>query len=409
MQPGGLHVEGSYDLVVGDLEATGSTNAHPAVGQHARLDIRKNATGYDAALTPEFGQSAEMSVALEQDGTVTLSGQAWFSDGSTATDELQTIHLAVGDDGKWSGTFTAEGSEMITNGDTGTESDATATGTVGADARAPQVRASAIVSAPTVVLPWDALEVETSEPVDASALTSALSLTPGSVSWQASPPEVSWLGTTSSFGYRTIWSDFSGNSSLGVAAGLLDPSGNASPSVATPVQFLDVPLAAAFSGSTAPAMWGKATVASSPESCGQAAACFEIGPLDGPCGAEPGGIAGRLVANGSKISITYRLRVASEFSQPQWPSGLGLSLATPGTAAQLASSDLFPTLNATGDPTYGYASDWTTAEIAPQQMGGGEIGFSFVPFGAAQSYCGGELGFVPVTVVVDVAEIKMVP
>ena len=418
VDPGGLHIDGSYDLVVGDLQAVQAnqpysppTSGHPAIGQHARLDILKTGSEYQAAITPDFGVTVPMSVSFEQDGTVTLTGSVSFASGAsvnfTTSDELDTIHLAVGSDGKWTGAFTAEGQEMVFEGDAGYQSDATATGTVAADARAPELRASAVASAPTVVLPWDELEVDASEPLDGAAFGGAISLVPGSVHWLTPTTNVDWVGPTSIVGYRTIWDDFSGNASLGVAAGLLDPSGNASAGVSTPIAYLDVPLATDFSGSTAPAMWGAATIASSPESCGTASTCFEIGPLDGPCNAEPGGIAGRLPATGTTLAITYRIRVASQYEAPQWPAGLGVSFATPGVAAQLSSSSAYPAFNATGDATYNYASDWTTAHIAVGPAS--EVGFSLVPFAAAQSYCGGELGFVPVKAVVDVVQVKLDP
>jgi len=418
VDPGGLHIEGSYDLVVGDVQATQPSQpypppsgGHPAIGQHARLDILKTGSDYQAAITPDFGTTVPMSVSFEKDGTVTLSGSVSFATGDSAyvttSDELDTIHLAVGTDGKWSGAFTAEGQEMVFQGDAGYQSDATATGTVGADARAPELRASAITSAATVVLPWDELEVDASEPLDGAAFGSAISLVPGSVHWLTPTTNVDWVGPTSIVGYRTIWDDFSGNASLGVAPGLRDPSGNASAGVSTPIAYLDVPLAPEFSGSTAPAMWGAATIASSPDSCGTAATCFEIGPLDGPCNAEPGGIAGRLPATGTTLSITYRIRVASQYGAPQWPAGLGVSFATPGVAAQLASGSAYPAFNATGDATYDYASDWTTAQIAVGPAS--EVGFSVVPFAAAQTYCNGELGFTPVKAVVDVVQVKLDP
>ncbi len=422
VDPATLHIEGSYDLVVtgfvlGPQQPGGPqeppTAGHPAVASHARIDIRKNGATYDAAVTPDFGQSSAMTVSFGSDGNVTLTGSFSFGgDGggyASASDDLDALHVTVGNDGRFSGPFTAEGREDVFEGDVGWQTDATASGTIGADARAPQANLTVIAPAQGIVLPWDALDAQTSEPVDDAALTSALSLTPGSVAWQPPTPNVAWLGPTSIVGYRTIWSDFSGDATLAAAGGLLDPSGNASAATSTTVHYLDVPTAAAFTGATPPATWGAATVVSSPDSCGQAGSCVEIGPVTGPCGAQPGGIAGRIPASGAtKLSITYRLRVGSQYSQPYWPTGLGLSIATPGATAQLVASSVAPTLNATSDPTYGYASDWTTAEIALPKSAA-EVGFSLVPFQAMASYCGGELGFPPVAIVVDVVEVKAIP
>ena len=419
IDPGTLHIEGSYDLIVGDFEAqpaqqgypTPPTTGHPAIGQHARVDIRKNGSGYDAAVTPDFGASSPMTVSFGSDGTATLTGTVSFAMGSSqyasTSDTLTTLHLGVGADGHLSGAFTAEGNEGIFEGDVGWQADATASGKIGADARAPQARVAA-AGTQSVVLPWDPLSVELSEPVN-DGLASAISLTPGAASWQPAQPGVDWLGPTSLLGYRTSWSDFSGDATLAIAGGLADPSGNASDAAAAPVHFLDVPTASSFSGATPPAMWGAASVASGSASCGTAASCVEIGPLNGPCTAGDGGIAGRLPASGAtQLSITYRVRTSSQYGSPYWPAGLGLYVATPGSGAQLASGAAFPTMNATNDPTYPYASDWTTSVVA-LPVTGNEIGFSLVPFGAMQSYCGGELGFPNATIVVDVAEVTVAP
>jgi hypothetical protein len=418
IDPAGLHVEGSYDLVLSNVSGDPNpqpyappTTTHPGIGQHARLDIRKVGASYEAAVTPEFGSPASMTVSFGQDGTMTLQGTVPFSSSSSSadvTDELDALHLGVAGDGHLSGSFTAEGQTTVFEGDVAWQGSITAGGSIGADARAPQARISAYASAPSVLLPWDEINAQTSEPVDATALDGALGLTPGSVSWQVSPSALDWLGATEAYGYRTSWSDFSGPATLSIAGGLVDPSGNVSNATSVPVTFLDVPQAAAFDGTTLPAMWGAAAPASGTDACGTAGSCVEIGPLEGPCNAQPGGIAGRLPATGTKLSITYRLRVASQYGQPQWPSGLGVSVAVPGQAAQLVAPSMFPTLNPTGDATYPYASDWTTDELTVSATGP-EIGFSVVPFAGAQSYCGGELGFAPVTVVVDVVQVKLTP
>jgi len=419
IDPSTLHVEGSYDLVVSNIVGQPSPNpyqppdsGHPGIGQHARLDIRKIGSSYDAAVTPENGDPVAMTVTFESDGTMTLVGEypVGSSGGSeySTSDEIDALHLAVGADGRFSGGFTAEGQTNVSEGDVGWQSDNTATGTVGADARPPTAQVSALGSAQSVLLPWDELYVHTSEPVDAAALGSALSLTPGAASFQVSSPSVDWIGATSAVGYRTIWSDFSGQASLGVAGGLVDPSGNASAAATSAVQFLSVPSAATFGGASPPAMWGAATIATSSESCGTAASCIEIGPLTGPCGAQPGGIAGRLEAGGAtQLSLTFRVRAATQYGPPGWM--FDVSAATPGKGAQVLTGELtMPPMNATTDATYPYASDWTTATVALPDTGP-EVGFSLVPFQTAQSYCGGGPAFPPVTMLVDVAEITTVP
>jgi hypothetical protein len=420
VDPGALHIEGSYDLVVSDVQGEPNpepypppSTTHPAVGEHARLDIHKNGASYEAALTPEFGDATAMTVSFGADGTVTLAGDVAFSGGASyasVTDDLSALHFAVGGDGHFTGSFSAEGTENVFEGDVGWQGAISASGTTGADARPPTAQISPIASAQGALLPWDTLYARMSEPVDGASLAGALSLTPGAASWQVQPAPFDWIGATTAVGYRTSWSDFAGDATLSVAAGLADPSGNVSAATATPTSFLAVPQAASFDGATLPAMWGVAAPASTSESCGAAGSCVEIGPLDGPCSAQAAGIAGRIGAPGAgKVSITFRVRAASQYGQPYMGTGLGLTLATPGQPAQpIFDGQLSPALTETGDATYPYASDWTTAVVKLPQSGA-EIGFSIVPFGEATTYCGGGPALPPVTVVVDVAQVTAVP
>jgi hypothetical protein len=226
------------------------------------------------------------------------------------------------------------------------------------------------------------------------------------VSWQSGSTSVAWLGDVSLTGSRTSWS-LSGTATLGVAAGLTDPSSNISVAVATPLAFLDVPKGAAFSGATPPAMWGKTQVATGSDACGTASSCIEIGPLDGPCNAPPAGLAARLDATAGKtISVTFRLRAASQYGQPYF-SGVGFSVAAPGSAPQeVTDPNLQVTFAQTSDPTYAYATDWVTAKLAAPASPD-EVGLGLLPFGNASTYCGGGPAMPPLTLVVDVAAISM--
>lgn len=421
IDPTTLHIEGSYDFVIGGVTITPSTDpqplqpssSHPAIGQHARLDIQKSGSSYVAAVTPDFSDPQSMTVSIASDGTVTLVGSVSFSGGDsgyqTTSDELDTIRLAVGSDGHLAGTFNADGNEYISEGDVGWVNVASVTGNVGADSRAPQSLANMVPYAQTVVLPWDSINVRLSEPVAADALMNAVSLAPSqggtaSVAWTASPSTIDWLGSSSLTGFRRSWSDFSGAATLSVAAGLADPSGNVSASVAAPVQFIDVPSGEAFGGSAPPAMWGAAAIVSSADSCGSAGSCIEIGPITGPCSAQAGGIAGHFTNSGNSISLTYRIRIAAQGSG--LPGGLGVSVATPGFAAHaLTDPKLEPQINPTNDPNYPFASDWTTATIALPQLAS-DVGFAVSPFANGQMYCGGGgPAWEPVTIVVDIAAV----
>ena len=415
-----LHIEGSYDFTTSsfDVDTTGSCCitqpdvGHPILSQHARLDVRKAGDGYDAVITPDFGDPAVMTVVVGKDGNVTLTGSVSFSGGgayATTTDAWSTIVLPVGNDGHLAGTYTATGQENVFEGDVGWTGNATGAGALASDTRAPQARASMVASATSVTLPWDALYARVSEPVGANALSGALALSPASgsanVSWQLGSTSADWLGSVSVTGYRTSWSDFSGAATFSVAGGLVDPSGNASASVSTPITFLDVPKATSFGGANPPALWGQTQIATGTDACGTASSCIEIGPLDGPCSAQPGGLAARLDnAAGKTIVVTYRMRVASQYGQPYF-EGVGFSLATPGSAVQSATdSTLTVQFAQTTDATYDYATDWVTAKLAAPA---GEVGLALSPFGAASMYCGGGPAMPPVKLVVDVAAISL--
>jgi len=353
-----------------------------------------------------------MSVSVTSDEVTLTGSSASFSGGgafNSVTDSLDTIVLPIGNDGKLAGTYTGSGQENVFEGDVGWNGNATAAGQIGADTRAPQTQASVLSSATSVVLPWDTLYVRSSEPV--TNLQAAVSLMTGggnvAVQWQAGSTSVSWLGDVSTTGYRTSWSALSGSATLGVAGGLADPSSNVSSATAMQLAYLDVPKGASFSGASAPAMWGKTQIATGTESCGTASSCIEIGPLDGPCTAQPGGLAARLDATAGKtISVTYRLRAATQYGNPFF-NGVGFSVATPGNAAQtLSDPNLQAPFAQTTDPTYGYATDWVTANIAAPSSPD-EIGLALLPFGNASMYCGGGPAMPPLTLIVDVASISL--
>jgi hypothetical protein len=417
IDPGSLHIEGSYDFSTSSFTVDTSNScciqpseAHPILSQHARLDIQKTGTTFKAVLTPDFGDPQEMNVAVTSNAVTLTGSSASFSGGGnyqSVTDSLDTIVLPIGNDGKLAGTYTGSGQENVFEGDVGWQGNATAAGQIGADTRAPQTQASVISSATSVVLPWDTLYVRSSEPV--TNLQSAVSLMTGSgivaVQWQGGTAN-SWIGDVSVTGVRSSWSALSGSATLGVAAGLADPSSNVSTAVATPITFLDVPKAAAFSGDTPPAMWGQTQIATGSDACGTASSCVEIGPLDGPCSAQPGGIAARLDASAGKvIAVTYRMRVASQYGQPYF-NGAGFTIATPGNAAQPASDPNVQVQFAqTTDPTYNFATDWVTANLPVTAQG--EVGLALSPFGNASMYCGGGPAMPPVKLIVDVASISV--
>jgi hypothetical protein len=418
VDPGSLHIAGSYDFTTSafNVDTTNScciepNQGHPILTQHARLDIQKTSAGFVAVLTPDFGDPQEMSVVVTSDKVTLTGSSASFSGGGafqSVTDSLDTIVLPIGNDGKLAGTYTGSGQENVFEGDVGWQGNATAAGAIGADTRAPQAQASVLSSATSVVLPWDTLYVRSSEPVMDLQKSVSLTTASGNVDakWTSGAAN-SVVGDVSMTGNRTTWGSL-GPATLAVASGLTDPSANASATgVATPLTFLDVPKGAAFTGAAPPAMWGKTQIATGTDACGTASSCVEIGPLNGPCTAEAGGLAVRLDATAGKtISVTYRMRVASQYGQPYF-NGAGFSVATPGSAAQtLSDPNLQATFAQTTDATYNYATDWVTATL-PAPASPDEIGLALLPFGNASMYCGGGPAMPPVTMIVDVAAISM--
>jgi hypothetical protein len=234
IDPGSLHVEGSYDFTTSSFNVD-STNScciepnegHPILSQHARLDIQKHGDGYVAVLTPDFGDPQQMTVSVTSDKVTLTGSSASFSGGGayqSITDSLDTIVLPIGSDGKLAGTFTGSGQENVFEGDVGWQGDATAAGQIGADTRAPQAQASVISSATSVVLPWDTLYVRSSEPV--MDLQKAVSLTAASgnvdAKWTSGTAN-SVVGDVSMTGYRTSWGALPGSATLAVSSGLTDP------------------------------------------------------------------------------------------------------------------------------------------------------------------------------------------
>ena len=432
VDPTSFQLEGSYDLSVQTVDVTPSqmqqqpsppNTYHPATNGHARVDIKKVAGAYQAAITVDSANPVSASVTATSDCSITLTTQdgATFSGGSTngyqsVSDALSVLSFRVGADGRPAGAVAATGNEFVSEGDVGWQMDISAAGTIGPDTRAPQI--TAVQYTPSLSgkpLPWDPIYVSASEPVDGAQLQGSASLLgasgPFSVAWSIQPNQPDWIGATRLVGYRTEWVA-QGAQSLNVAAGIADPTGNASSSLQTPASFLDVPLAAAFDATTLPAQWGPVAVVSGATACGaDGVSCLEIGPVTGPCqGQATAGIAGRLSAAGhGTLTMKYRVRAASQYGQPYLMSPFGFSLATPGAAPQAAPSPLSPKLSAVTDVTYPYATDWTTvSEALPASAS--EVGFAFTPFDqGASSYCGGGPAMPPVTLVIDVVAVTTAP
>ncbi len=411
VDPGSLHIEGSYDISVdgfsvtpGPYQPNPPPPTHPAVNAHARLDIRKNAGQLEAVVTPDFGEPTAMTVAISRDGAVLLSGDLGFVAGTyeyqSTTDRLRAIAMTVGSDGHLTGSWTATGEEDVFEGDVGWNNDATATGSLAGDARAPTTTASPMPSADSQMLPWDGYSVRISEPVDAIALKHAVSLSLGSggaamsFSMPTSAP-TDWAGIVTVSALRTSW-DFASSGTLQVAGGLVDPSGNASTSTSKAATYLAVPTATAFGKSTAPAMWGAASTTTDG---------FSIGPVLGPCNAAPAGVAGRFDAtSATKLKLVYRVRSVQGYAG----GGVGVTVATPGNVAvPLSDPQLVPELAPSSDPDYPFATVWVTAIVA-LPVTGSDLGFAITAFNDSFSSCGG-WGMPNGTIVVDVSEVSVLP
>lgn len=220
--------------------------------------------------------------------------------------------------------------------------------------------------------------------------------------------DTSWVGAASVSATLATWEGAPGNATFSIAAGLLDPSGNASASYATPIAILDVGKKVGtftFDSTdvTTPGTWGQAKTITG-GAC-DVGGCMELGPTSpSPCDMTAHGVAGRLDATGkSNVVIRYRVRIGDSMYGPMGKPITGMpamQVAVHGLGVAQATTASAPVPDALTDLGMGGAlrwqSDWLT-QFVPVPAGATEIGFQISPW--AGYGCGG--GPAPIPQVTD--------
>jgi hypothetical protein len=361
-------LEGSYELTVGDVRVTSDTSwpgseTPPSKGRVVRLDLAKTATGYEASIAPAFGVQAKFDVVVSDDALtltgegVTLSGGS----GANVTDRWKKVHLGRDASGALTGAVSLEGDEDIFAGDVGWMGTITGSGSIGPDTHAPELRS--YVASPMgpadALLPWDAVIVESSEPVSPDMLSK--NLQPGApVSWTTADDGSSWPGVTSIIGRASSFDVTS--VPLTLTKPLSDLAGNARSSFTASLKFLPVGAPqAAYDFESKVASWNATFVAA--PSMGCTGTCAKIGPVSlSACGAGRAGLAVRMPA-ASSIAIRYRMVVDSAEDRPEgsiYGSVLSIDVATPGSAAVTTPVTFDATTLKPLDGGAAKATDWLT-------------------------------------------------
>jgi hypothetical protein len=411
--PGSESIVGSYDLTFQGVTPTDKGLYGPtppaSPGTHARLDIRKGGSGYDAVVTSTWGSPASMQVGLDG-GKVSLTGSLLVR-GSSTTDTWSQLVFQLDSSGYLSGSFSGTGGTEADQGDVVWTVAFTGNGALGPDTTPPSVKASPLSAGPpAALLPWDVLAFSASEPIDVGAWQGKTALAgsrPMPIVY-APGTTTTWVGDTSLLGYLSSWDGASGQATLSVQGGLADPSGNASAAFSTSVSFLDVGQKVAafhFDGTdtTSPGQWGKTAVVPSGGAC-DSAGCMEIGPTNpsNPCTPDRHGIAGRLDTTGkTKLVVHFRVREnPGMYSGPNVPSGLPVltvSVAARGAVSPATETTFGPgTMSEVSGP-FKWQSDWQSSTVPLPAGPNNEVGFTVTPF--AGYGCGG--GPAPISNPVD--------
>jgi hypothetical protein len=422
-----VSIDGSYTLVfqTATLAQPMPSLVPVSVGVDNRLDLRKAVNGsYDALFTSHFEQTYAMS-GYVSGGALSLIGPASIS-GSTevgyVTDSWQQLVLEVDATGGLTGVVTASGMSTGSEGDVAFESDVSGTAQISADHVAPELKATFGDPAgpPNAMLPWDPIQLATSEGVDEKTLAASASITFGdgepmpmftSITGPDSTDPTAWGGARTDSLLLASWTPMGQETAqVNVVAGDKDPSGNLSAAFHDMTTLLPVGPALAshtFQGDVVEeATWGTiaflGSKSGSDPHCENAGACVELGPFhtgNNPCEAPvPTGVAGLLQANaGSSVTVRYKVTTKGlgDGNPPSlYPAPFEVVLATheAGIAisqVMVAPTDFVDQGEAAGDERW--ATVWTTATYAaPASFLGGEIGFEVrAPY---FDPCGGGLG-----------------
>ncbi len=309
----------SYDLDFGKVTVDGTVPSEfwPYAAPH-RLDLNLGASPR-ARFCQRFGGWEDLDVTVKDDAyelspPSANGGSAGMSPGV----HLGSLRVLRSSNGEISGELETSGYGYAA----GPEgwSTFTSVGTIGPDITAPSLSVSPTSQLPqdggASMLPWEAVEVRASEPVDAAAFTSSVS-TSAALSW-------------SPLGFE--FGDWTGQYQLlGVPTGLLpagpltvevgaarDGSGNQGAAKSASIDVLDLGTAKSAhtlgASSTLP-FWGKAAFFDAGAECaGQG--CAMLGPelveYGSSAGGKPAGFAGLLDATGAtEVVVKYRVRVGA--------------------------------------------------------------------------------------------------
>jgi hypothetical protein len=299
---------GSYNLVIATIDAVGDVPSRPpapiAKGKPARLDIGATASGeLDVILTPLWGQPAPLRVVSTTATSIELTGRVVFPLESVAdTWEPLTLVFPRNADGKLGASFTAKGKVKEGRGDWMEENEVTASGTLGPDTLAPEMRlVPADETRGSKRLPWDPIEVELSEPLDPAPFNGTLG-TLSELDWSTAPA----VGEASSFSGRAGQVLLSATSRpVASPDGVVDRSGNALAPFQQEVIFHDVGWyndAITFDADAHLATWGNA--ARSQQSLCGGSGCLVFRP-----GEEAAGFAGIITPTKPATVVRARVRV----------------------------------------------------------------------------------------------------
>ncbi|MGH7281100.1 MAG: hypothetical protein ACRELY_06220 [Polyangiaceae bacterium] len=391
--------DGSYDLTFTSVTATPTyasdppSVSPPSSGKNAvlHLDDATNPT----TITPRWGRPSEFTYALSSSAMSVTLGGAIFSDATTffVSDTWTDFEIDRAHDGALSGTFTATGTEEITEGDEIFEATLTGSGKIAADTTHPDVRLGTLPS--YGLMPWEPIPVELAEPSSSSFDPNSLfSLSPATAEGTASFDASSLRGTVLS----SNWTTTSANV---VVQPLTDFAGLRSYAKTFPVTFFDPGARTpgfTFDGPDAnPPKWDASSLISylaTDASC-ESGGCAKIGPLgNNGCAVPDAGIAGVLEGNASSLDIRYRILVGLDSSgggggtiTPD-SSVFSVETAMPGEAPSTQSFGFALSDLQTIPSTFGMtqATPWMTAGIPyPSDT----VGFA-IRFGS-ESYCGGPI------------------
>ena len=367
----------------------------PTPGLVFRLDLRSASGGYEAVITPSFGNPAAMKVAVEP-SKVTLTGSLVVhgNSGGNVDDTWTTVTIDRTASGGLADTVHAVGDEEAFGGDVIDMATLTGDGTLKLDDVAPlyQLRRSNVGGPNGIALPWDDFAIRASEPVD--GIAKAVTVTEGGppLAIVNDPSAVLWPGTIQASVLLSTWDIATGTLAIAVAGDVAkDPSGNFATAFKTTVPVQSVgpaqPQHSLDGDVITVSSWGKTAFLGglvSDPAC-EVGGCAQFGPLDlGYCSQDEAGIAARLSVD-QKTQVAVRFRV---FSDQQSMVSSPVRVSVTGHDGKVTTSSIMVTLAAnTGD--FPFATPWSTALVPLPAGATGEVGV-VVEAGTSTS-----CGFVP--------------